>query len=426
VDEHERSLEYCCTIVFRKLLGVTVELCFTAILNRMSLVLYYGSGWDSCYLHYSLNNGSSWTQVPGESMMITKTINTKHRWYRFDFNIESILKNDQCEILFCPNHNGIHWDNPPYGSTHAKDTNYCINLNSNSIQNHNAFSLVSGKLSMISSPMSYKPVFLVSDLDGTFVGNDSATSRLVKKWKHDLAPRGSVLVYNSGRSLDKFMDLQKEKNLPFPTALIGSVGTEVVWFSQEGKIEIDEEWNALLEGHGWNEKVVIEACDRLVEKLKGSCHWNPANEQNKYKKVISVKTECVEEAVRELEEYLMRKEAKARVVVSGHGDYRYVDVISMKAGKLGATQWVREKVGNKESVEFKVEDTICCGDSGNDIAMMQGNEKCVIVGNSQKELVDWYERQNEDEKGNRILYAKRNQADGILEALETFGFLQEL
>lgn len=44
-----------------------------------------------------------------------------------------------------------------------------------------------------------KPMMIVSDLDGTMIGDDSATKAFKDFWQQKALIRGSTLVYNSGR-----------------------------------------------------------------------------------------------------------------------------------------------------------------------------------------------------------------------------------
>lgn len=72
----------------------------------------------------------------------------------------------------------------------------------------------------------------VSDLDGTMVGEgsvaDAATRRFCNYWEDTAALAGSVLVYNTGRSLGQFTALWAEKRgaLALPDVLITAVGTK--------------------------------------------------------------------------------------------------------------------------------------------------------------------------------------------------------
>ncbi len=73
----------------------------------------------------------------------------------------------------------------------------------------------------------------MSDLDGTMVGEgpaaDAATQRFCDYWEDTASLAGSVLVYNTGRSLGQFTGLWAEKRgaLALPDVLITAVGTKV-------------------------------------------------------------------------------------------------------------------------------------------------------------------------------------------------------
>lgn len=45
------------------------------------------------------------------------------------------------------------------------------------------------------------PCLIVSDLDDTMVGDDAATAAFTRWWQDEAVPRGSRLVYNTGRAM---------------------------------------------------------------------------------------------------------------------------------------------------------------------------------------------------------------------------------
>ena len=72
-------------------------------------------------------------------------------------------------------------------------------------------------------------VMLVADLDDAVFGDDQACSEFKQVWERNFRLRGSCLVYNTDRALDKWLSLWKERApcLASPDVLIASAGTKV-------------------------------------------------------------------------------------------------------------------------------------------------------------------------------------------------------
>lgn len=62
---------------------------------------------------------------------------------------------------------------------------------------------------------------------------------------------------------------------------------------------------------------------------------------------------------------LYRRGVKAKLIYSGTGDWRYLDIVANGAGKLESLEYVRLKLG------FTHENTIACGDSGEFLQFLQ-------------------------------------------------------
>lgn len=75
----------------------------------------------------------------------------------------------------------------------------------------------------------------------------------------------------------------------------------------------------------------------------------------------------------------------------------------------------------RQKWKFAAEQTVVCGDSGNDIALFAvGQERGIIVGNAHPELLQWYQQHPADYR-----YLAQNRcAAGIMEGLKYFGFLE--
>ncbi|KAA6421813.1 MAG: hypothetical protein FRX49_08132 [Trebouxia sp. A1-2] len=218
------------------------------------------------------------------------------------------------------------------------------------------------------------PIMLVSDLDGTMVGNgheaDAMTYNFKQYWEDNAALRNSVLVYNTGRSLGQFTSLYQEKAgaLALPNVLITAVGTKIFLLDLEGGCR------ERASGQNWHQD--LQWSHRLDEG------WD----------LSAVK--------------------QVRIIVSGVGDYRYVDCVAIKAGKQEALEYIRAL--------FNIPLTHCmaAGDSGNDILMLEGQHQAIIVSNAQQELLDWLLQQKQTP---RIVCTDAPMADGILEGIARHG-----
>ena len=63
---------------------------------------------------------------------------------------------------------------------------------------------------------------------------------------------------------------------------------------------------------------------------------------------------------------LIAKSPQVRIIVSGVGDYRYVDCVAIKAGKQEALEYIRALFN------IPMSHCMAAGDSGNDILMLEG------------------------------------------------------
>ena len=72
-------------------------------------------------------------------------------------------------------------------------------------------------------------VMLIADLDDAVFGDDRTCSEFKQVWERNFRLRGSCLVYNTDRALDKWLSLWRERalRLAAPDVLIASAGTKV-------------------------------------------------------------------------------------------------------------------------------------------------------------------------------------------------------
>jgi hydroxymethylpyrimidine pyrophosphatase-like HAD family hydrolase len=170
-------------------------------------------------------------------------------------------------------------------------------------------------------------------------------------------------------------------------------------------------------------------------------HFLPPEDQGPLKISCGVRDDALPAVLEQLKEGLAKRRGAleaAQVVVSGHGGWRYVDVVPRRAGKLAALEHVRLLGG------FSPAMTVAAGDSGNDVAMLAGRSNlALVVGNAQPDAAKWAEEQQaleraEQQQGaaalgllaaagvggaprERLYRARKHEAAGILEALEYWG-----
>jgi len=267
------------------------------------------------------------------------------------------------------------------------------------------------------------PIFMVvSDLDGTMVGDDATTLRFKKYWQREAVLRGCRLVFSTGRTLEQYLELAEEKagTLVEPDGLISGVGTRVYTCTGRGQWEEDKAWTAVL-SEGWNESVVRATCEAAIQVCgEEQMHFRPEREMNSHKVTVGVHVDKLRAAEEHIRGALAAEGVRAKIIVSGCGDWRFLDVVPEMAGKLESLEYVRQQYN------IPKDRTVGCGDSGNDIAMFEGENLSIVVGNAQADLCEWLDARmptmgTRDNGQPRIVKTTKTVADGILEGLQFFG-----
>lgn len=100
--------------------------------------------------------------------------------------------------------------------------------------------------------------------------------------------------------------------------------------------------------------------------LGDRCHLIDDGSEHPHRIALSVHRDEVKRIVRALQEDTERDGVRAQFVVSGMGEFLYLDVLAARAGKRNAMDYVRRLYGvSKERV-------VVAGDSGNDVLMLEG------------------------------------------------------
>eukprot|EP00887_Chlorella_sp_A99_P001465 scaffold8.g1465.t1 len=275
------------------------------------------------------------------------------------------------------------------------------------------------------------PMMLVSDLDNTMVGEgedaDGATAEFGAYWEENAALAGSMLVYNTGRSIGQFLGLLEAKAgaLPVPDVVISAVGTKIFRLDTEGGTRStasvlslhlrappsyphipsvpsipyrpipgmvyheDLQYSRTLD-EGWDLAVARAAAGAVLDALPGTTAWLDDGSEHPHRIALSVRVDVLGEVVERLRAGCEAGGVTAQVITSGTHDWRYVDVVAARC--------------------------VAAGDSGNDILMLGGTNPAVVVGNAQQELLDWVLQQE-----SRLVVTDAPLARGILEGLARHG-----
>ncbi|MBD2387041.1 sucrose-phosphate phosphatase [Cylindrospermum sp. FACHB-282] len=242
----------------------------------------------------------------------------------------------------------------------------------------------------------------VTDLDHTLVGDDKTLAELSDRLERHRQEHGTKIVYATGRSPILYREIQKEKNLLTPDALVLSVGTEIYL---NGSDTTDAGWVEILTP-GWDRELVLSITKQFRELVR-----QPDTEQRPFKVSFFLQQDAALNVIPKLEAELQKSKLNIKLIYSSGID---LDIVPLTSDKGQAMQFLRRKW------EFAAEQTVVCGDSGNDIALFAvGNERGIIVGNARPELLQWH---NEYPADYRYL-AQNFCAGGIIEGLKYFGFL---
>jgi sucrose-6F-phosphate phosphohydrolase len=247
------------------------------------------------------------------------------------------------------------------------------------------------------------PFLFVTDLDNTLVGDDEALFTLNDKLSQHRQEYGTKIIYATGRSPELYRLLTSEKTLLEPDALMTSVGTEIYL---NGSDTPDSQWSTKI-AQGWNRDLIVAASAHFADLVP-----QPDSEQRPFKVSFFLTQEVARDVIPQLETLLQNRGLDVKLIYSTGQD---LDILPRNSDKGLAVQFLRQQW------EMSPEQTVVCGDSGNDIALFaSGQERGVIVGNASAELLEWHYANPVDYR----YLAQAACAGGILEGLHYFGFLR--
>jgi mannosylfructose-6-phosphate phosphatase len=230
---------------------------------------------------------------------------------------------------------------------------------------------------------------LISDLDGTLLGDDAALQRFVA-WHRGQRHR-LRLVYNSGRLFDSIQRSVQEFGLPEPDAVIGGVGTEVREFPSGRVINA---WPECAR-NGWQPDPILG----LITAMPG-IELQPADNLTHYKLSFFYR----DASSQQLDDLLATLHQAGHAVEIIYSSRRDLDILPRGVNKGTAAAFLAQ------CWQIPSQRVMVSGDTGNDLAMFGLGFRGIVVGNAHDEL-----RQLSSPD---VYQARQSYAAGVLEGLE--------
>ena len=240
---------------------------------------------------------------------------------------------------------------------------------------------------------------LASDIDGTLLHETDDSQPGLDALREVIEKREESFVFAvaTGRSFQLVQDAVKKHSLPEPDLVISSVGSEIYYGLKRDLI--DKAWESHI-SYNWDRDEI----EHRVLKIRG-LELQEENAQRRFK--ISFYNHRKNFTEDEIYDMLGDHAGNVRVIISHQ---TLVDLLPRRASKGRAIRYLCQQW------DIPLNQTIVCGDSGNDIDMFQTSALGVVVGNAEESLA----HQLRDTRD--IFFAKKESAEAILEGLEHFQF----
>jgi len=236
---------------------------------------------------------------------------------------------------------------------------------------------------------------LFTDLDQNLATNPAALQELIDTVRDHR--RSVIFGIATGRRIDTALTLMRKLAIPRPDVLISSLGTRIHY----GQALVEDDYWALHIDHDWGPRKI-----RGMLSAQPGMKLQPNVSQTPFK--ISYYYDAKKApAVDDIVAMLRKEELTANVMLSFG---QFLDIVPSRASKGQALRYVAQRL------DFPLEQTLVAGGSGADEDMMRGNTLAVVVANRHHEELSSLTDQE------RIYFAERPYAHGILEAIDYYDF----
>lgn len=291
--------------------------------------------------------------------------------------------------------NGIKGVHEHY-SWHAHKQKYVEAIEE--VTQHSPVVLASTEKINIGQRLSTAKVFLISDLDGTLInGRNTPPLREFRDW---ITAKRKDFVFGiaTGRNQQLTQEALEKYDLPTPDIIICSAGSELYYTDE---FIPDSGWNHHI-SYRWN-RIKLESLLQSFPKIR----LQEEEAQWRFKLSYYVDPSFTEDDLANLYQFLHDNKMKVNVLLT---DNLYLDLLPFRASKGNALKYLSYKW------KAPLEQFITAGNGGNDMDMLKGKPKGIVVSNYSPELSVLKNMKD-------VYFAGKPLVEGVLEGIE---FYQDL
>ncbi|MBO9618587.1 MAG: HAD-IIB family hydrolase [Niabella sp.] len=238
-------------------------------------------------------------------------------------------------------------------------------------------------------------LFFISDLDGTLIeGTDATGLDAINQW---IIENKNAVAFGiaSGRNKALTAEALEKFAIATPDILICSAGTEIYYTKN---FIPDPGWESHI-NHQWKRNELVKALERYPGLM-----MQEADAQWKYKLSYYVDERFSENQLADLYKFLDDRKLRARILLT---DNKFLDILPVRAGKGNAVRYLSYKW------QLPLDRFITSGNGGNDIDMLRGRTRGIVVANHSPELESL-------RKSRYVYFARGRQATGVMEGIRYY------
>jgi sucrose-phosphate synthase len=236
--------------------------------------------------------------------------------------------------------------------------------------------------------------FLITDIDGTLVDGSKTTGLSeLKQWIKNNPRVGFGLA--SGRNKELIKQVIVEYELPQPDIIISSAGSEIFYMPDFSPDK------------GWENHIAYQWKREQVEKLLTGLPKLTLQEkaaQQEFKLSYYVDKDFAQEDLNAIYKLLFDNKLRGKILLT---ENKFLDVLPFRASKGNAIRFLSNKW------RTPVEKFVTAGNSGNDIDMLKGRVKGIVVANYSPEL-------NSLKELTDVYFAEKGLSEGVLEGISHY------